>query len=148
MGNNFHCMISYVGWHLWLSKIFTNMTEYHWLHDYIFRGSMYSHRTDCQREITFNICHRLTPCDLSTHPLTERERAVGEMGQPLSVLSAPPEDPDSVPETHLAAYNCIKSQLHAIWHPLVACKGRCTCAAHKLMQVHTRTHKWALLFKK
>lgn len=38
------------------------------------------------------------------------------MAQQLRALAALPEDPGSVPSTHMAAHNCLKLQFQGIWH--------------------------------
>ena len=40
----------------------------------------------------------------------------GEMAQWLRALTAPPEDPGSIPSTHMAAHNCLWLQFHGIQH--------------------------------
>ena len=37
-----------------------------------------------------------------------------EMAQQLRALTALPEDPGSIPSTHMAAHNCLKMQFHKI----------------------------------
>ena len=41
-------------------------------------------------------------------------RGAGEMAQRLRALTALPEDPGSIPSTHMAAHNCLKIQFQGI----------------------------------
>lgn len=41
----------------------------------------------------------------------------GEMAQWLKSLAVLPEDPGSIPSTHMAAHNSLSHQFQGIWHP-------------------------------
>ncbi|CAO2608825.1 hypothetical protein LEMLEM_LOCUS13963 [Lemmus lemmus] len=46
--------------------------------------------------------------------IQESDTGLEEMAQRLRALTALPEDPGSIPSTHMAAHNCLKIQFQGI----------------------------------